>query len=65
MFDSLSSLGGPAAYQGVGALAALEASAFVGLVIPGELALLTGATSRSRATPPSACVTIGTRWNNR
>lgn len=42
MFDALSSLGGPAAYAGVGALAALEASAFVGLVVPGELALLTG-----------------------
>jgi undecaprenyl-diphosphatase len=42
VFDSLSSLGGPAAYLGVAVLAALEASAFVGLVIPGELALLTG-----------------------
>lgn len=40
--DSLSGLGGPWAYAMVGLLAALEASAFVGLVIPGELALLTG-----------------------
>ena len=42
MLDSLSSLAGPAAYLVVAALAALEASAFVGLFIPGELALLTG-----------------------
>ncbi|MDQ1374190.1 MAG: hypothetical protein QOJ09_1528, partial [Actinomycetota bacterium] len=42
MFNSLSSLAGPAAYVVVAALAALEASAFVGLFIPGELALLTG-----------------------
>jgi undecaprenyl-diphosphatase len=40
--DWLSSLGGPAAYAVVALLAALEASAFVGLFIPGELALLTG-----------------------
>lgn len=42
MIDSLSSLAGPVAYLVVAALAALEASAFVGLFIPGELALLTG-----------------------
>ena len=42
VLDSLSSLAGPAAYLVVAALAALEASAFVGLFIPGELALLTG-----------------------
>lgn len=42
MLDSLSSLAGPIAYLVVAGLAALEASAFVGLVIPGELALLTG-----------------------
>lgn len=42
MLDSLSSLAGPIAYLVVAALAALEASAFVGLFIPGELALLTG-----------------------
>ncbi len=42
MLDSLSSLAGPVAYLVVAVLAALEASAFVGLFIPGELALLTG-----------------------
>ncbi|MGQ0431359.1 MAG: bifunctional DedA family/phosphatase PAP2 family protein [Microthrixaceae bacterium] len=42
VLDSLSSLAGPIAYLVVAGLAALEASAFVGLFIPGELALLTG-----------------------
>lgn len=42
MLDSLSSLAGPIAYLAVAGLAALEASAFVGLFVPGELALLTG-----------------------
>ena len=42
MLDSLGSLAGPIAYLVVAALAALEASALVGLFIPGELALLTG-----------------------
>jgi len=42
VFESVGSLGGPAAYLVVAALAALEASAFVGLFVPGELALLTG-----------------------
>ncbi len=42
MLDSLSSLAGPIAYLVVATLAALEASAFVGLFVPGELALLTG-----------------------
>lgn len=42
MFNSLSALAGPAAYVVVAVLAALEASAFVGLFVPGELALLTG-----------------------
>lgn len=40
--SSLSALAGPIAYLAVAALAALEASAFVGLFVPGELALLTG-----------------------
>ena len=38
----IGSLAGPAAYAIVALLAALEASAFVGLFIPGELAMLTG-----------------------
>lgn len=42
MLDSLTSLAGPVAYLAVAALAALEASAFVGLLVPGELALLAG-----------------------
>ena len=42
MFESLSSLEGPTAYAIVAGLAALEASAFVGLFVPGELALLIG-----------------------
>jgi len=42
VLDSLSLLAGPVAYLVVAVLAALEASAFVGLFIPGELALLTG-----------------------
>ncbi len=42
MLDALGSLAGPVAYLVVAGLAALEASAFVGLFIPGELALLTG-----------------------
>ena len=42
MLDSLAALSGPTAYVVVATLAALEASAFVGLLIPGELALLTG-----------------------
>jgi undecaprenyl-diphosphatase len=40
--DALTRLASPWAYVVVAVLAALEASAFVGLVIPGELALLTG-----------------------
>jgi len=54
VLDSLSSLAGPVAYLVVTVLAALEASAFVGLFFPGELALLTGGTSPIRATPASA-----------
>ena len=42
MLESLGSLAGPAAYLVVAVLAALEASAFVGLFVPGELALLAG-----------------------
>jgi hypothetical protein len=40
--DALAGLASPWAYVVIGVLAALEASAFVGLFIPGELALLTG-----------------------
>ena len=40
--DTLTQLASPWAYVVVAMLAALEASAFVGLVVPGELALLTG-----------------------
>lgn len=40
--DAVGGLASPWAYVIVGLLAALEASAFVGLFIPGELALLTG-----------------------
>lgn len=40
--DTLTRLASPWAYVAVAVLAALEASAFVGLVIPGELALVTG-----------------------
>src|SRR5581483_7663687 len=39
---SLANLASPWAYVLVGALALLEASAFVGLVVPGETALLVG-----------------------
>lgn len=42
MLDSLGALAGPLAYLLVGALAGLESAAFVGLFVPGELALLTG-----------------------
>jgi undecaprenyl-diphosphatase len=42
VFDHLTALASPWAYVVVGLLAALEASAFVGLFIPGELAVLTG-----------------------
>jgi undecaprenyl-diphosphatase len=42
LFDFLGRQTSPWAYVVVGLLAALEASAFVGLFIPGELALLTG-----------------------
>ncbi len=41
-FDALGRLAGPAAYLVVAVLAALEASAFVGLFVPGELAMLVG-----------------------
>lgn len=41
-FDALGRLAGPTAYLVVAVLAALEASAFVGLFVPGELALLIG-----------------------
>ncbi len=41
-FDALGSLAGPAAYLVVALLAALEASAFVGLFVPGELGMLVG-----------------------
>ncbi|MEA2843811.1 MAG: hypothetical protein QOJ69_1482, partial [Actinomycetota bacterium] len=40
--DSLAGLASPWAYVVVGVLAALESSAFVGLFVPGELALLVG-----------------------
>jgi membrane protein DedA with SNARE-associated domain/membrane-associated phospholipid phosphatase len=42
LFDTIGSLAGPAAYLVVAVLAALEASAFVGLFVPGELAMLVG-----------------------
>ncbi len=42
MLSSLANLASPWAYVLVGALALLEASAFVGLVVPGETALLVG-----------------------
>jgi undecaprenyl-diphosphatase len=42
LLDSLGSLAGPSAYLVVAVLAALEASAFVGLFVPGELAMLLG-----------------------
>lgn len=42
MFDFLSSLASPWGYVVVAVLAALEASAFVGLFVPGELAMLVG-----------------------
>lgn len=42
MLESLGSLAGPSAYLAVAVLAALEASAFVGLFVPGELAMLIG-----------------------
>lgn len=42
LVDPISRLASPWAYVLVALLAALEASAFVGLVVPGELALLTG-----------------------
>lgn len=42
LFDTIGSLAGPAAYLVVALLAALEASAFVGLFVPGELAMLVG-----------------------
>ncbi|MFP5318758.1 MAG: bifunctional DedA family/phosphatase PAP2 family protein [Acidimicrobiia bacterium] len=41
-FDTLGRLAGPTAYLVVAVLAALEASAFVGLFVPGELAMLVG-----------------------
>lgn len=41
-FDYVSSLASPWGYIIVGLLAALEASAFVGLFVPGELAMLVG-----------------------
>ncbi|HEX6596453.1 MAG TPA: bifunctional DedA family/phosphatase PAP2 family protein [Acidimicrobiales bacterium] len=41
-FDALGRLAGPTAYLVVAVLAALEASAFVGLFVPGELAMLVG-----------------------
>ena len=42
VFESATSLAGPTAYIFVATLAALEASAFIGLFVPGELALLSG-----------------------
>jgi len=42
LFEGLGSLAGPSAYIVVAVLAALEASAFVGLFVPGELGLLIG-----------------------
>ena len=42
LLESLGSLAGPSAYVVVSLLAALEASAFVGLFVPGELAMLVG-----------------------
>ena len=41
-FDTLGRLAGPTAYLVVAVLAALEASAFVGRFVPGELAMLIG-----------------------
>lgn len=42
LLNSVGSLAGPTAYLVVALLAALEASAFVGLFVPGELAVLIG-----------------------
>jgi len=58
--DSLRSLASPVAYLVVATLAALEVSAFVGLCVPGELALLTGATSHIKAC--GLGLTWGVHW---
>lgn len=42
LLEGLGSLAGPSAYLVVAVMAALEASAFVGLFVPGELAMLAG-----------------------
>jgi undecaprenyl-diphosphatase len=42
VLEGLGSLAGPSAYLVVAVLAALESSAFVGLFVPGELAMLVG-----------------------
>jgi undecaprenyl-diphosphatase len=59
LLDHLASLASPWGYIVVGMLAMLEASAFVGLVVPGEAALLVGGflVSQGRASLP---IMIGT-----
>jgi membrane-associated protein len=42
VLDSLSGLASPWAYLVIGLLAAAESAAFVGLVLPGEAAMLLG-----------------------
>jgi membrane protein DedA with SNARE-associated domain len=42
LVDAILGLGGPLAYLVVGSLAFGEAAAFIGLVLPGEVAVLLG-----------------------
>jgi len=61
--DAIASLAGPSAYLVVGVLAALETAAFVGLFVPGELAMVIGGylafDGRAELVPMIVFATIG------
>ena len=64
---ALQSLSGPPAYAAVGLLAMLESAAFVGLVVPGETAMLFGgalaAAGYVSLSPDQGFPTPGGRWS--
>lgn len=72
LIGAIARLSGPLAYLAIGTLAALEAAAFVGLLIPGELAMLLGgfpspgaSASRSWPRPRRSARSPATRWATR
>ncbi|MGH9223295.1 MAG: bifunctional DedA family/phosphatase PAP2 family protein [Acidimicrobiales bacterium] len=68
LMDAIASLAGPSAYLVVGVLAALETAAFVGLFVPGELAMVIGGymafDGRAELLPMIIFATVGAMMGN-